>query len=118
MDQLKMQPATGEHVLRFVGDRVAFGLNTGGRLAETLAPPGWKAYLRTTLGRAEVLRREIIYAHKAHRKLANAPWRDIPMLAESGEWRRELCLTETGYFRAKAYAVDLEGRQHWPEGPD
>ena len=116
-----MQPAAGEHVLRFVGDRIAFSLgapNEGGLKPGGPLPEGWKAYLRTTLGRAEVLRREIIYAHKAHRKLANAPWRDIPMHPEGVEWRRELCLTETGYFRAKAYAVDPSGRQHWPEGPD
>src|SRR5436190_22016565 len=34
------------------------------------------------------------------------------------EWVRELTLTETGFFRAKAYAIDLDGRQHWPDGDD
>jgi predicted glycogen debranching enzyme len=31
-------------------------------------------------------------------------------------WRTELCLTEPGYFEAKPYAVDPQGRQVWPEG--
>jgi starch synthase (maltosyl-transferring) len=115
MDQLIMHPATGEHVLRFVGDRIAFTL--AGTHGQPL-PPGWKAFLRTTLGRGEAFRREIIHAHKAHRKLANAPWRDIPLFAGDMQWRRELCLTETGSFRAKAYAVDPQGRQYWPAGPD
>src|SRR5688500_9257316 len=109
MDKVVMTPPPGEHILRFVGDRVRFSL---GQL-----PKGWRGFLRTTLGRGKVLRQEIVYAHKVHRRLANAPWRDIPM-EEAGEWQRELCLVEPGYFKAKAYAVDPQGRQHWPEGPD
>ena len=105
-----MTPPAGEHVLRFVGDRVRFSL---GQL-----PKGWRGFLRTTLGRGKALRQEIVYAHKVHRKLANAPWRDIPLEEIHGEWHREFCLVEPGYFKAKAYAVDLQGRQHWPEGPD
>jgi glycosidase len=27
-------------------------------------------------------------------------------------------LTEAGFFKAKAYAIDANGRQHWPHGPD
>jgi len=105
-----MTPAPGEHMLRFVGDRVRFSL--------AALPKGWRGFLRTTLGRGKVLRQEIVYAHKVHRKLANAPWRDIPMEEVAGEWRRELCLVEPGFFNAKAYALDPQGRQHWPEGPD
>jgi predicted glycogen debranching enzyme len=33
-------------------------------------------------------------------------------------WSVELPLAEVGYFKAKAYAVDARGWQHWPEGPD
>src|SRR5688572_19961864 len=115
MDRLIMRPGTGEQSLRFVGDRITFALTTehGPSL-----PPGWKGFLRTNVGRGNAFRHEIIHAHRAHRKLANAPWRDIPLQAKNGVWQRALCLTETGFFRAKAYALDPQGRQHWPDGPD
>jgi starch synthase (maltosyl-transferring) len=110
MHKLVMTPAPGEHLLRFVGDRGRFSLGA--------LPKGWRGFLRTTLGRGKVLRQEIVYAQKVHRKLANAPWRDIPLEEVQGEWQREMCLVEPGFFKAKAYAVDAHGRQHWPDGPD
>jgi hypothetical protein len=81
-------------------------------------PKGWRARLRTNLGRAEVLRQGIIQAHAKGVPLAGASWRDLPMQEEAGGWSLELPLTETGYFKAKAYALDAKGWQHWPEGPD
>jgi len=115
MQKLLMHPETGERLLRFVGDRVGFTLSGGG--GEAL-PKGWRAVLRTNLGRARVLRHEIIHAHTGKFGLADASWRDIPMECLDGEWRRDLALSEVGFFRAKAYAVDARGRQHWPDGPD
>src|SRR5881409_1014878 len=109
-----MHPAPGERVLRFVGDRLAFSLSSGGQGL----PKGWRALLRTNLGRARILRHDIIHAHTGKFGLADASWRDIPMEWTGAEWRRELALCEPGYFRAKAYAVDAQGRQHWPDGPD
>src|SRR5947209_1097489 len=115
MQKLVMHPATGERVLRFVGDRLAFTLSGSG--GDSL-PSGWRGMLRTNLGRGRVLRHEIIHAHTGKFALADASWRDIPMDAVAGECRRELALCEVGFFRAKAYAIDPQGRQHWPEGPD
>ncbi len=115
MARLIMTPATGERLLRFVGDRVRFGLRTedGAPL-----PAGWSVRLRTTLGRAKLLRQEIIAAYPRRPTLANAAWHDVPLERCGNEWTRELTLTETGFFRAKAYAIDPEGRQHWPDGAD
>ena len=110
-----MHPAAGERVLRFVGDRLAFTLSGSGG---EVAPNGWRAMLRTNLGRGQALRHEIIHAHTGRFGLADASWNDLPMELVDGEWRRELALCEVGYFRAKAYAIDPQGRQHWPEGPD
>ena len=110
-----MTPAPGERVLRFVGDRwaVALGYADGQPL-----PEGWRALLRTNLGRAAVQRHEIIHAQSGQLALAHTSWRDIPMSAAEGEWRCAIALSEVGYFRAKAYAMDPQGHQHWPEGPD
>lgn len=113
--KLIMVPATGERLLRFVGDRARFALRAGG--GEPLGE-NWRAFLRTDLGHAQALRREIIQAHAGTLRLAGAAWRDIPMSCEDGEWSLALALTEAGYFAAKAYAVDPLGRQHWPEGPN
>jgi predicted glycogen debranching enzyme len=110
-----MTPAPGERLQRFVGDRVRFTLRTR---AGSGPAKGWSARLRTNLGRAEVLRREIIQAHAKGLPLAGASWRDLPMKADADGWSLDLPLTEAGYFKAKAYLVDSKGWQHWPEGPD
>jgi predicted glycogen debranching enzyme len=49
---------------------------------------------------------------------AGASWRDIPLRPTETGWELDLPLCEVGYFRAKAYCVDPEGWQHWPEGED
>ncbi len=110
-----MSPAAGEPLARFVGDRLRFTLQDAqGRPR----PEGWHARLRTNLGRAELLRREIIQAHARGLPLAGAAWRDIPMLRDTQGWSLELPLVEVGYFKAKAYAADARGWQHWPVGAD
>src|SRR6185295_1523045 len=119
MDQLipNMSPAPGERLLRFVGDRVRFILqDRDGRPRSRHRH--WRARLRTTLGRAEMLRREIIQAHTKGAPLAGASWRDLPMQEDGDGWSLELPLSEVGFFTAKAYLLDEKNWQHWPEGPD
>jgi len=116
MHQWIMTPAPGERLVRFVGDQLSFGIGLagGGPL-----PAGWQARLRTNLGRGDTLRMEIIHAHTGRVKLANASWRDVPMQPRAdGSWGICFSLTEVGFFKAKAYAIDPAGRQHWPDGPD
>jgi starch synthase (maltosyl-transferring) len=110
-----MSPAPGERLLRFVGDRLRFGLRPAG---PTAWPSGWRAVLRTNLGRAAMLQREIIHSHAHRWPPAGACWRDIVMPVHQGEAALELSLTEVGYFQAKAYLVDPQGKQYWPAGPD
>jgi len=113
MTELTMDPVPGDRLLRFVGDRVRFHLaHPDG------AQPGWTARLRTNLGRAVVLRDEIVASHAGGRTFAGASWRDVPMRPTAGGWEIELPLAEVGWFRSKAYAVDAKGRQHWPDGDD
>jgi len=110
-----MSPATGECVQRFVGDRIRFVLRDAeGRPL----PEGWTARLRTNLGRAAILRQEIIRAHLKGLAPAGASWRDLPMHRNANEWSIEIPLDEPGYFKAKVYAIDPKGWQKWPEGPD
>ncbi len=113
MHKPEMTPATGERVLRFVGDQIQFTL----RAAD--APKNFRALLRTNLGKAAATREEIISSYAGKRPMSIAFWRDIPMQhVGEGRWQIDLPLTEPGYFRAKAYLVDAQGRQTWPEGAD
>jgi len=108
-----MTPGPGERLVRFVGDQISFSLNMGGSL-----PAGWQARLRTNLSRGDTLRREIIHAHTGEVKLAKASWRDVPMTPRDGGWALSFSLTEVGFFKAKAYAIDPQGRRHWTSGTD
>ena len=111
-DVLQMTPPPGERLLRFVGDRIRFTLS---------APAGsdaWTAFLRTNLGRAEVIRDETVAAHGGAGVWAGASWRDVPMRRVAGGWELELALAEVGWFLAKPYAMAPDGRQRWPDGDD
>jgi len=110
-----MSPATGERLVRFVGDKIRFTLRAGKNSA---AAGHWQARLRTNLGRAAARRREIISAHAGFAGSAGASWRDLPMQPTADGWQIELPLAEAGYFQAKAYLLDEKNWQHWPDGPD
>ena len=110
-----MSPAPGERLVRFVGDTVCFKLSDTRKIA---AAPGWSARLRTNLGRAAVLRREIIAAHAGGPAAAGESWQDLPMQKTADGWQLQLPLAETGFFKAKAYLLDPQGWQHWPAGGD
>ena len=80
MNAPRMSPAPGEHLLRFVGDR----------LRVTLTPPEGayekpSALLRTNLTRAKVARSEVIAQAGLREQealtFAGASWRDIPPTA-------------------------------------
>jgi predicted glycogen debranching enzyme len=110
-----MTPAAGGRLLRFVGDRARFSLRDENNFH---ARDGWRALLRTNLGRAAELRSEIISAHAGGAAAAGASWRDLPMQKTDDGWEIELPLAEAGYFKAKAYLLDGKNWQHWPEGSD
>ena len=115
----KMVPDPGERLCRFVGDRVQFELRTQELPSGSGAPPqAWRAFLRTNLGRGASLRREILEAHTSALNAAGSSWRDIPMTWDGTRWSLDLPLIEVGYFKAKAYALDPRGWQHWPDGTD
>jgi predicted glycogen debranching enzyme len=113
--RLTQAPTLGERRVRFVGDRLAFRLYFDNGQP---VPPGWRARLRTNLGRAAALRAELITAVESRRPATLSSWRDIPMHREGDAWTLELPLAEVGFFKAKAYALDERGWQHWPDGPD
>ncbi|HET8714265.1 MAG TPA: amylo-alpha-1,6-glucosidase, partial [Holophagaceae bacterium] len=112
-----MEPSPGDAKVRHLGDHLRVTLQL-----PVLDARGWKAFLRTNLTRAARAREEVLAlagrSPREPRTFAGAAWRDLPMVARDGGWSLALPLAEVGWFRAKAYAVDPEGRQHWPEGGD
>ena len=115
MAGLSMSPLPGSRIVRHAGDLLTFILTApDGHIGD-----GWQARLRTNLGRADRARDEILQSHFEKLPLAGAAWRDLPLqLTPEGQWSVTLPLTEVGYFKAKAYAIDPKGFQHWTEGPD
>jgi len=108
MDELRMEPAAGERLVRYVGDWLRFSLTGAG--------VDCQVFLRTNIGRAAALRREIIHEIREPEVQVETAWRDVPMRFSGGEWSVEFALAEVGWFQAKAYVVDADGNQHWPEG--
>ncbi|MBP7617869.1 MAG: amylo-alpha-1,6-glucosidase, partial [Geothrix sp.] len=109
-----MTPPPGSQLLRFVGDRVAFGL-----AHPAPGSAGWRAFLRTNLTRGAAMRAETVaLLGEGDRDPGGSSWRDIPLGETESGWVLDLPLTEPGCFRAKAYCVDPEGFQHWPAGED
>jgi predicted glycogen debranching enzyme len=110
-----MTPVPGSRIVRYVGDRLRFTL-------ERPAGEGCRALLRTNLTRAARTREETIglsgAASSVPRSFAGAAWRDLPLRSGADGWELDLALTEVGYFRAKAYFLDAQGQQHWPDGED
>jgi predicted glycogen debranching enzyme len=115
MARLEMSPHTGHRTVRHAGDFITFRL----RHLDGPVPDGWQARLRTNIGRAGRIREEIVHSHFQKLPLAGSAWRDLPMSPDGdGGWSITLPLTEVGFFKAKAYAIDARGSQHWPDGPD
>ena len=111
-----MTPPAGERRVQFVGDSLTFTL--AHQRAREWADAGWSARLRTNLGRAAAIRREVIQSKFEKVPLAGASWRDLPMRWADGEWQLTLPLTEVGWFKSKPYLLDPNGFQHWPDGDD
>src|SRR6202012_629736 len=82
-------------------------------------PIGARALLRTNLGKGERTRREVIKTHAGKNPMSLAFWRDVALEPQpNGEWAIEMPLTDGGFYRAKAYYIDAQRRQIWPDGED
>src|SRR5215470_4583473 len=101
----RMVPAPGEHLLRFLGDRLDVRLELDGASVKA-----HRAFLRTNLTRARVARAEVLSSTSprvwGEAPFAGSSWRDIPLERRDGVFAIDLPLLEVGHFRAKAYAVD------------
>ncbi|MBI1751767.1 MAG: glycogen debranching enzyme N-terminal domain-containing protein [Acidobacteria bacterium] len=117
MSMPEMTPPPGTPLLRFVGDRVMFSFGYPQAAPTQLAADGWRAFLRTNLTRGKSAREEALaLLGEESGDPGGSAWRDIPLRETAGGWSLDLALAEPGFFSAKAYCVDPQGRQHWPAG--
>ncbi|MFZ5568787.1 MAG: amylo-alpha-1,6-glucosidase [Thermodesulfobacteriota bacterium] len=110
-DWLHQEPRPGDHHLMFRGDVRTF------RLFIHRDIPG-KAWIRTNIGRAGIIRGEIIEEIRHETPRLGRAWFDIPMReTEHGCFEITLPLGETGHFEAKCFFLpEGEKAPLWPEG--
>jgi len=96
-------------MLRFQGDFLRF---------ELICRNSGKAYLRTNLGHADLIRHETIHHIQSGLRALGSDWFDIPMHSRgNGLFELSLPLMETGHFQAKTFFFDEETDSlSWPEG--
>ena len=106
-------PAPGQRLLQFRGDQLVFRL--------TVDPPAeGRAFVRTNLGQARIIRREIIRQVEHNEARLARDWFDIPMRAVApGRYEAVVGLGEVGHFEAKCLFI-VQGRREplWPAGPN
>ena len=105
---LRMEPACGGNIVRYVGDVVRFVLEG--------VPDGCSARIRTNIGRGKAIREGIISSVQEPEVQLEACWRDVSMSQRATGFEVSFVLSEVGWFQAKAYVIDSQGAQHWPEG--
>lgn len=104
-------PAPGEHLLYFRGDIAEITLNFGREVKG-------KAFFRTNLGKAEVLRREIISEVETGRSARGESWHDLPMNQISSScFSLSVSLLEVGNFEGKClFFEDGKDEPVWVPG--
>ncbi len=111
--QLTQNPVPGARVVKFCGDTVTFTLG----LAH---PENGTAWVRTNIGRAAIIRREIIRQVDKEQTPLGRGWFDIPMKRlDARTFQAILPLCECGHFEAKCF-FSPQTRQTpiWPAGPN
>ncbi|UCD31614.1 MAG: hypothetical protein JSV38_12600, partial [Desulfobacterales bacterium] len=92
---ITQDPAPGTHLLMFRGDTLSFTLSFS-------HPQNGKAWLRTNIGHAETIRKEIIKEVHNGKPPLGRDWFDIPMTQMNDHcFHIRLPLCEVGHFEAK-----------------
>ncbi len=108
---ITQEPIPGRSYSRHRGDAFTF------RMVVSPAVSG-KAFLRTNIGHAAAIRREIIDAVLHQRPPLARDWYDLPMRSTgAGEYEIRVPLCETGHFEAKCFFLPENSHQPlWPVG--
>ena len=113
-ERIIQTPSPGNHRVQFCGDVVIF------RLGIEPPRPG-RAYVRTNLGHAHTMRREIIRQVEQNEPRLGRDWFDVPMQQSGpGVFEAPIALSEVGHFEAKCLFVPEadDNAPLWPSGPN
>ena len=110
-DQLIQDPPPGKRIVKFCGDTAAFTL----RLPR---PQMGSAWVRTNIGQAPTIRREIIRQVEQDETPLGRAWFDIPMKpVDERTFTATLPLCESGHFEAKCFFLpENKATPLWPPG--
>jgi len=108
---IQQDPDPGKHLVKFCGDTVVF----------TVILPhsqNGTAWIRTNIGQAKVIRREIIRQVEHDETPLGRAWFDIPMKrVDERSFTATLPLCESGHFEAKCFFLpEGETTPIWPQG--
>jgi starch synthase (maltosyl-transferring) len=111
--QLLQSPAPGYRMIKFCGDTVDFKLILS-------HPQNGSAWVRTNLGKAQIIRREIIRQVQNGESPLGRAWFDIPMRRiDERTFVVKLPLCESGHFEVKCFFLpESKATPVWPPGPN
>jgi predicted glycogen debranching enzyme len=112
-NKLIQDPAPGTRIVKFRGDIITFTLE----LAQPLKGTAW---VRTNIGHAKQIRREIINEVEHDQTRLGTDWFDISLnRLDDRRFSVTLPLVEAGHFEAKCFFLhEGENDPVWPEGPN
>jgi starch synthase (maltosyl-transferring) len=110
-EQLIQDPPPGKRMVKFCGDTVVFTLSLP-------QPQNGSAWVRTNIGQAQTIRREIIRQVEQDETPLGRAWFDIPMKPiDERTFTATLPLCESGHFEAKCFFLPQnETTPLWPAG--
>ena len=110
-EQIVQNPSPGDRRIQFCGDVMVFRLRID-------PPQAGKAFVRTNLGHALIMRREIIRRVEHNEPRLGRDWFDVPMRETApGCFEATVGLCEVGHFEAKCLFIpEGGGEPHWPTG--
>ncbi len=110
-DQLIQDPSPGKRMVKFCGDTAVFTLILP-------QPQNGSAWVRTNIGQAKIIRREIVRQVEHNETPLGSAWFDIPMKRVDGQtFTATLPLGESGHFEAKCFFLPQdETTPIWPPG--
>ncbi|MDK2922379.1 MAG: hypothetical protein PWR24_1936 [Desulfonauticus sp.] len=113
-DKIEQVPTPGEKFCRFTGDTITFELKLKENFGKGIG------FVRTNIGYANVMKREIIRKVEQGEVKFFMDWHDIPMnKIDEDRYLITLPLCEVGHFEAKCYFLEEDKRiPIWPEGPN
>ncbi len=110
-DRLIQDPTPGKRMVKFCGDTAIFTL----RLPR---PQNGTAWIRTNIGQAKIIRREILRQVEQNETPLGRAWFDIPMrVVDERTFTVTLPLWESGHFEAKCFFLPRDQKiPIWPPG--